>query len=67
MKRISHITPAKLESKPATTVNDRVLMNFSDQPAAAVDRLQINISAARSVVDTLPRKLSGTKRISKAS
>jgi hypothetical protein len=49
--RTSHITPAIPESNPAITVNARELMNFSDQPATPVERLQINISAARSVVD----------------
>ena len=55
-KSASQRNPAVPESKPEITVNVRALIQCSDQPATAVDNAQIIISAARSLVETLPRK-----------
>src|ERR1041384_5398383 len=54
--RISHNNPAVPDCKPVITVNDRGVIVCNDQPAIAVEKAQINISPARSLVDTLPRK-----------
>src|SRR6185369_9937702 len=61
--RTSHRNPAVPESKPEITVNVLGVIVCNDQPATAVENAQIIISPARSLVETRPRKLSGTKRI----
>src|SRR5678816_2151293 len=55
-KSISQRSPAVPESRPEITVNDLGVIRCSDHPATAVDDAPIIISAARSLVDTLPRK-----------
>jgi hypothetical protein len=49
------------------TVNVLGVIVRNDQPAAAVEKAQIIISPARSLVETRPRKLSGTRRINNVS
>jgi hypothetical protein len=51
-----HKSPDVAESKPESTVSVRGDINFSDQPAMPVEKLQISNSLARSVVDTRPRR-----------
>ena len=64
---ISQRMPAVPESKPETRVNVRGEIMCSDHPATPVEQAQIIISAARSLVETLPRNLSGTSRINRVS
>src|SRR5881296_2783880 len=66
-KSASQATPELAESKPEMIVSVRGVRARSDQPAIAVEKLQTRISVARSVVETRPRRSSGTRRISKVS
>src|ERR1041385_4243284 len=54
--RPSHNNPAVPDCKPEITVNDLGVIVCNDQPATPVDKAQIRISPARSLVHTLPRK-----------
>src|SRR5262249_39284630 len=63
----SQAMPALADNKPEAIVNVRIEITRNDQPAIAVEKLQMSISAARSVVETRPRRLSGTSRIKSVS
>ena len=63
----SQTAPETDDNKPEMTVSVRGVIPRNDQPAMAVEKLQVRNSVARSVVITRPRNLSGAKRISKAS